>query len=718
MRPIRLQFNGQKNKRTYLLYCIIFNLLSYYMAGQPVVHPTDASKFREQYLSTLSHQIRNDDKNLQANKIYKKTGQTPTIVLDTRTSAERLADKARLKVEVRSGLKAIMDDSTADKVVQELDPDSLEYLAQHLPEVVSILKPKYKYGVPFVIFTTFLREYMRANMESREYLAGSQQASGKEVLMGIRQILGQMVSEVDLVRVAEALDRNITGQVTQNTKGMMDVVRRDIEELRTIIPTRDQLIAELETSNELLAREIQKQLSDALEELPTTQQITLQLKKLYDAKNMRDAKAQEQVLEKLHELLNVQPEVFEQMALIRREVAQSGEQNARSVNQLREDIKKQIEMSDELARVRSQHSKAELTSAIGTVARDLQIQLAQNADMTQTEIKSFVTEALQRELASQLSSLKGTFEEEARARQEYDRSLKTISAGLTDEQKAELRRLRDAPRTNDVAGKRAYVNTMLRSKGQGKEIGELILGDQKRGDFIRSIVGEKAEGALTSADFDRIIDVINQRVGILASARTVGGTPAEGSAEGSGLRGRPKGTTRGRIKGGGITTQTDFDAGVEVNPKRYVPFGRFHINTQKLNDDIITLKRPSGCNVDGFPVKRVSKDMANVMRTIVGGGHPEYRQLEKLSDEEKLYLTKLIKKSNLSDRLSVPTPNRDDDDKDVHEFEVMKGEIQSGNDNVDMVKKFKILVLKLLRKELLPPNQAKNLLLELATLGY
>lgn len=692
------------------------------MAGQPVVHPTDASKFREQYLSTLSHQIRNDDKNLQANKIYKKTGQTPTIVLDTRTSAERLADKARLKVEVRSGLKAIMDDSTADKVVQELDPDSLEYLAQHLPEVVSILKPKYKYGVPFVIFTTFLREYMRANMESREYLAGSQQASGKEVLMGIRQILGQMVSNEELNSVAEALDRSITNQVTQNTKAMLGVVRRDIAELRTIIPTRDQLIAELDTSNELLAREIQKQLSDALQELPTKQQITLQLKKLYDAKNMRDAKAQEQVLEKLHELLNVQPEVFEQMALIRREVAQSGEQNARSVNQLREDITKQIETSDELARVRSQHSKAELTSAIGTVARDLQIQLAQNADMTQTEIKAYVTEALQRELGVQLSSLKGTFEDEARARKEYDRRLMTISAGLSDDQKAELRRLRDAPRTNDVAGKRGYVNLMLRSKGQGKEIGELVLGDQKRGDFIRSIIGEKAEGAMTSTDFDRIIDVINQRVGILSSGRTIG-TPeksrgAEARPEGSGLRGRPKGTTRGRIKGGGITTQTDFDAGVEVNPKRFVPFGRFHINTQKLNDDIITVKRPSGCNVDGFPVKRVSKDMANVMRTIVGGGHPEYRQLEKLSDEEKLYLTKLIKKSNLSDRLSVPTPNRDDDDKDIHEFEVMKGEIQSGNDNVDMVKKFKILVLKLLRKELLPPNQAKNLLLELATLGY
>jgi hypothetical protein len=42
------------------------------MSGQPNLHPTDASKFREQYLAELAQQVAIDDKNLQANKIYKK----------------------------------------------------------------------------------------------------------------------------------------------------------------------------------------------------------------------------------------------------------------------------------------------------------------------------------------------------------------------------------------------------------------------------------------------------------------------------------------------------------------------------------------------------------------------------------------------------------------------------------------------------------------------
>jgi hypothetical protein len=122
--------------------------------------------------------------------------------------------------------------------------------------------------------------------------------------------------------------------------------------------------------------------------------------------------------------------------------------------------------------------------------------------------------------------------------------------------------------------------------------------------------------------------------------------------------------------------------------------------------------------VDGVPVRRVSNELGNIMRTIVGGGHPEYRRLDKLSDEEKVYLAKIAKKADIEDRLSVPTPSKDDDEKDIHQFEVMKGEIMSGNDNVDMVKKFKLLIMKLSRKDLLPRNQAKDIMMDLATLGY
>ena len=89
-----------------------------------------------------------------------------------------------------------------------------------------------------------------------------------------------------------------------------------------------------------------------------------------------------------------------------------------------------------------------------------------------------------------------------------------------------------------------------------------------------------------------------------------------------------------------------------------------------------------------------------------------------LSSEEKAYLYKIAKQSNIIDRLSIPTPNKDDDDKDINQFEIMKGERGAGNDSSELVRKFKLLIIKMTKKNLLPKGQAKDLLMDLATLGY
>jgi len=53
------------------------------MSGQPNRNPTDPAKFRQQYLANLSLEANINDKNLQANKIYKKTGEVPSQMTDS-----------------------------------------------------------------------------------------------------------------------------------------------------------------------------------------------------------------------------------------------------------------------------------------------------------------------------------------------------------------------------------------------------------------------------------------------------------------------------------------------------------------------------------------------------------------------------------------------------------------------------------------------------------
>ena len=103
---------------------------------------------------------------------------------------------------------------------------------------------------------------------------------------------------------------------------------------------------------------------------------------------------------------------------------------------------------------------------------------------------------------------------------------------------------------------------------------------------------------------------------------------------------------------------------------KYVPFGRYFIDHHRINDDILSLRRGNGVNIVGLPVRRLSKDLGEVVRTIVKNEHPSYNQIDKLTKEEKDYLHKIAKSSNILDRLHIPSPTKEEDDQDINQFDI------------------------------------------------
>jgi hypothetical protein len=150
----------------------------------------------------------------------------------------------------------------------------------------------------------------------------------------------------------------------------------------------------------------------------------------------------------------------------------------------------------------------------------------------------------------------------------------------------------------------------------------------------------------------------------------------------------------------------------------YREFGINKINHKKLDDGILTIRRQSNINIPDMPSKKISQKLQKIIKHISGGGIPEHNDIQSLEDGEKDYLHKLISKSNLQDRLSVPAPSKDQEEKDFHQFEVMKGEIMSGNDSKELVKNFKVLLLKLSKQNVLPKTEVNELMTDLLSLGY
>lgn len=161
----------------------------------------------------------------------------------------------------------------------------------------------------------------------------------------------------------------------------------------------------------------------------------------------------------------------------------------------------------------------------------------------------------------------------------------------------------------------------------------------------------------------------------------------------------------------------DFSKGITAEPA-YVPFGTHLLNKHKLKDNIVMMRTKKGGAIVNIPTQRVNGKLAKVLHTICGGGIPQFESVMDLADDDKALLHRITKTSKVSDRLSVPNPNKTKMEEEDNRFNLLRGEVSIGNDNPAVIKEFKVLLLKFMREGRVPMGQGKAIMEELLLLGY
>jgi hypothetical protein len=660
------------------------------MSGQPLKNPSDAAKFRQQYLATLALQAKNDDINLQANKIFKKTGQTPAQMTDTRTTTEKVADIQRLKIEVRKELSPIADLKQAEEIVNAIDdPAELIFLAQNIIEIIKILQPKNKLGILAQPFLTFFRKYMEKQNETQGVEYGLQQSTGKDIILGIEQIQNTLITPA----VLDQLRQVIKDDANLLNAGLYRNIKQNIDNLGMVLPSKDLLTAISQIQDSITKADIQSTLAATLQQLPNAQQISPLLRQLKLATSKNDVASINRLGDEINQLINTDQETKDAMDLIYQSV-QSALPSAGVVNPFE----------------RAAGGTAPAPKAKSPKAAAPYLQAAKGVPTTPSSSPSG---------PSQLTP-----------------------AGIVELEDIFI------PNSQDIINKfSAYKSPSGKPKITNPEIAKLI-----NLEYIKPIMElYKKEGykitypdiGMTGASSSypitiKGLDILNKKiyddvmskgsvgklgpVPVSPVSTALGSAALAGGQQAAAAAGKQAGGTQGKgMKGRGLTRKSKA---IKINPEggikpqdEYVSLGRYFINKHKLNKNIVSVRTKTGHSAK-LPVKRVSDNLSSVVRTILGGGMPTFDALEKLTDEEKLYLHKLSKQSNIIDKLSIPTPNKKELDQDINEFEIMKGQILSGNDNTEYIKKFKLLIVKLINQDVLPRNQGKDILIDLATLGY
>ena len=128
------------------------------------------------------------------------------------------------------------------------------------------------------------------------------------------------------------------------------------------------------------------------------------------------------------------------------------------------------------------------------------------------------------------------------------------------------------------------------------------------------------------------------------------------------------------------------------------------------------VRTPKGGAIAKLPTERISDSLVKIVQTISQGNIPSFDDMSNLTESEKKHIHNIVSHSYI-ENISVPTPDLSKDEQDLHRFQVLKGEINSGNTSKEAIKELKHLIIRLLSAGKLPKRQASEALVELASLG-
>ena len=116
-------------------------------------------------------------------------------------------------------------------------------------------------------------------------------------------------------------------------------------------------------------------------------------------------------------------------------------------------------------------------------------------------------------------------------------------------------------------------------------------------------------------------------------------------------------------------------------------------------------------------MQTVSKNVADILKSI---GNQQGFDVSVLEDDDKSFLYELLDYAEVPVNLprQKGSGNADCKDKDLHRFELLKGQVLAGNNAKEIVNELKVLIVKLINDDRINRKQGQDLLTDLVSLGF
>ena len=173
------------------------------------------------------------------------------------------------------------------------------------------------------------------------------------------------------------------------------------------------------------------------------------------------------------------------------------------------------------------------------------------------------------------------------------------------------------------------------------------------------------------------------------------------------------------MKGKGFRhTRIKIGGGVKVEERpTYTHFGKFIIHLPHLIDkNVFNVKYPSRGTIPAIKPLTISEDYRDFILDILDNGKMNERMLNKLPESEIRHFEKVVTGAGLIETLKLKKGRTDSEKKDLDRYNLLRGEIDAGNNSESVIKELRALVVKFINDGRVHKNEGYNLLIELSVL--
>jgi hypothetical protein len=148
----------------------------------------------------------------------------------------------------------------------------------------------------------------------------------------------------------------------------------------------------------------------------------------------------------------------------------------------------------------------------------------------------------------------------------------------------------------------------------------------------------------------------------------------------------------------------------------YMTIGKYKAHKTKLMGGKLQMRSNNNNQIHNLKSQNITKNIRDILLKLNKNEIISFSDVDKLTTEEKDQLYMIGKKLHITDLFDIPSTLKSQEDKLKDEFILLRGSLIAGNNNPDLLRKFKIVLLKMKNNKLVSLqeyNEVLNILLEM-----